>query len=133
MSEVGGWCGGDFAVEAGGEAGSTADDEGDGDLRNRQGLRCRGWLLMRIRIGFFQIVRARWEVACGRFGPGDGEGMRSPEADRGNAEVDMLTWLYSTRSWETDLDAQGVARKDFDVCAGHCAAGVAIEQRIEPE
>ena len=72
-------------------------------------------------------------MAGGGLGPGDGEGVRGPETDGRDAEVDMLTWLYSARSREADPHAQGVAGENFDVCAGHCAAGVTVDERDEAE
>lgn len=119
-----------FAVEAVGEAGAAADDEGDGGWGSGEGVGGLGG-----GVGgadaFFEVAGAE---GLGRgVGPGDGEGVGGPEADGGDGEEDVLAWFEGPGAGGSQGDAHGVAGEDFDVGVGAAAADVAVDEGGEAD
>ena len=119
--EPGVGCGGAFGIKAVGEAGATADYEGEGGLGEGEDVG--------IYVGFFEVVGGG-ELGEG-FGPGEGEGVGGVEADGGDGEEDVLAWVEGPGVGEVDVYAEGVAGKEFDICTGGGGTKVAVEEDQE--
>ena len=86
---------------------------------------------MRGADSFFEVVGTellRWGV-----GPGDGEGMRGPEADGGYSEEDVLAWFEGPGSGKAEGDTHSVAREDFDVGVSATAADITVDEGGEAD
>ena len=62
------------------------------------------------------------------FGPGEGEGVGGVESDGGDGEEDVLAWVEGPGMGEADVYAEGVARKEFDICTGGGGTQVSVKE-----
>ena len=80
---------------------------------------------------FFKVAGAK---LLGRgVGPGDGKWMRSPEANGGHGEEDVLAWFKGPGADETEGDEHRVAGENFDVGVGAAAGNVAVYEGSEAD
>lgn len=106
-----------FFEQGVGEAGAAADDERHGRFLQREHV------LAGHGQAFFRV-----EVFFG-FAPGDGEGVRGPEADGGHGDVHVLAGAEGPRSGHFHGYADGVAGEGFDDGFGASFTEVPVDER----
>ena len=110
-----------FFKQGVGEAGAPADDEGHGGfLAGEHVLAGHGEALFRVEV-------------FGGVAPGDGEGVRGPEAEGGDGDVHVLAGAEGPGTGHFHGDADGVAGEGFDDGFGAAFAEVSVDERTEAD
>ena len=133
--------GGDPPVHAAGEAVALADDGADrGARRGEEGVEAPAAVRQR-REALFGVGECGREGRGGGggggggdfVGPGEAEGVRRPQADRGHGQEDVLARGEGPGAREVQRYAHCVAREQFEDGSGAAATEVAVDDADEAD